>query len=162
MILLKKLLTIKYQVPSSSVALPKVDVQRLWLKLHAVTRRIETVGSLTPMKDCLTQQKLILRAVRRVGIFDHAAANGGFFDHRREFKNIHVCHTAVGMAGIKVAAEKVKLIFGGPGRRRFAFQVLVPAQDLFLVSRKFKVRHVDPRRQAGRTFRTGWPVQYIL
>ena len=60
--------------------------------------RVEGINHAEPVAEHIGQadpdQTLI------VCVFDHTAANRGFFDHRGKFKDIHIGHAAISMAAV--------------------------------------------------------------
>ena len=83
-------------------------------------------------------------------------------DHRGELEHVHVGHAAIGMARVQIAAEQGILLFGRPGRGGLAVRPGIAARDAALAARGFEPGHVDSRRQAGRAFRAGRPVEHVL
>ena len=98
----------------------------------------------------------------RSRIFHHPAGHRGFLYHCGELENIHIRHTALCMARIKIAAKQIILLFSGPRGDAPALQRGVALQDPLLRLARLKLGDIDPRRKAGRARGAGRAIQNIL
>ena len=96
------------------------------------------------------------------GIFDDAAFDGSFLDHRGELEHIHVGHAAISMARVKVTTEEGELILGRPRAGRVAPQVGIGLEDAAVGAVRHEIGHADAGRQARRTFGAGRAIKDIL
>ena len=123
---------------------------------------IETVDHAEPIAEHICQADAHQRVAVMFCIFDYTAADWRFFDHGGKFEHIHVCHAAVGVPAVEIGAEQIVLRFGRPRRGGASIKVCIAILGAPLAFAGPKGGHVDPRRQAGRTFRTGGSVQHVL
>jgi hypothetical protein len=97
-----------------------------------------------------------------VAVLDHARLDGRFLDHGGELEDVHVGHSAIRVPRVEVAAEERVLLLRRPGRTGGAHEARVALEDSLLAAAGPEVGDPYPRRETGRAFGAGRPVEHVL